>query len=113
MEIPSITPVQQDALLLDFAAARNGTNGSSHLHPARRHGRGGRGLHGVSGTSNAAIELSALALSSNAATGLARATVPSSPLDLHQPDGLGHRGPLGGLAHACHAIVQQWMTASS
>jgi hypothetical protein len=79
VEIPSITPAQQDALLLDFAAVRNGSNGSVATFTAPS------GMtdvaqvsSAVSGISNAAIEMSALALSSNAPTGLADATVATS-----------------------------------
>lgn len=79
VEIPSITPVQQDALLLDFAAVRNGTNGSVATFTAPSGMTNVAQVStGVSGISNAAIEMSALALSSNAASGLADATVATS-----------------------------------
>lgn len=79
VEIPSITPVQQDALLLDFAAVRNGTNGSVATFTAPSGMTDvAQASSAVSGISNAAIEMSALALSSNAATGLADATVATS-----------------------------------
>jgi hypothetical protein len=79
VEIPSITPVQQDALLLDFAAVRNGTNGSVATFTAPSGMTGvAQVSSAVSGISNAAVEMSALALSSNAPTGLADATVATS-----------------------------------
>ena len=79
VEIPSITPVQQDALLLDFAAVRDGTNGSVATFTAPSGMTNVTQVSSaVSGISNAAIEMSALALSSNAATGLADATVATS-----------------------------------
>jgi hypothetical protein len=79
VEIPSITPAQQDALLLTFAAARNGTNGAtSAFAPPAGMAEVAEVSSAVSGTSNAAIEMGALALSSNAATGVKNATVTSS-----------------------------------
>jgi calcineurin-like phosphoesterase family protein len=79
VEIPSITPVQQDALLLDFAAVRNGSNGSVATFTAPSGMTNvAQVSSAVSGISNAAIEMSVLALSSNAATGLADATVATS-----------------------------------
>ncbi len=79
VEIPSITPVQQDALLLDFAAVRDGTNGSVATFTAPSGMTNVTQVSSaVSGISNAAIEMSALALSSNAATGLADAIVATS-----------------------------------
>lgn len=76
VEIPSITPVQQDALLLDFAAIRNGTNGSATTFTAPTGmTEVAQVASAVSGTSNAAIEMSFAALSSNAATGINDATV--------------------------------------
>ncbi len=79
VEIPSITPVQQDALLLDFAAVRNGTNGSVATFTAPSGMTNvAQVSSAVSGISNAAVEMSALALSSNAPTGLADATVATS-----------------------------------
>jgi hypothetical protein len=79
VEIPSITPVQQDALLLDFAAVRNGSNGSVATFTAPSGMTNvAQVSSGVSGSSNAAIEMSVLALSSNAASGLADATVATS-----------------------------------
>ena len=79
VEIPSITPVQQDALLLDFAAVRNGTNGSVATFTAPSGMTNVTQVSSaVSGISNAAMEMSALALSSNAATGLADAIVATS-----------------------------------
>jgi hypothetical protein len=78
-EIPSITPVQQDALLLTFAAARNATNGAtSTFVPPTGMTEVAEVSSAVSGTSNAAIEMNALTLSSNAATGVTNATVTSS-----------------------------------
>ena len=59
-------------LLLDFAAVRNGTNGSVATFTAPSGMTNvAQVSSAVSGISNAAIEMSALALSSNAATGLA------------------------------------------
>jgi Calcineurin-like phosphoesterase len=79
VEIPSVTPVQQDALLLTFAAVRNGTNGAtSTFVPPAGMTEVSEVSSAVSGTSNAAIEMNALALSSNAATGVGNATVTSS-----------------------------------
>jgi hypothetical protein len=79
VEIPSITPVQQDALLLTFAAVRNGTNGAiSTFVPPAGMTEVADVSSAVAGASNAAIEMSALALSSNAATGVKNATVTSS-----------------------------------
>jgi hypothetical protein len=79
VEIPSITPVQQDALLLTFAAVRNGTNGSvASFTPPSGMTNVAQVSSAVSGISNAAIEMSALALSSNAPTGLADAAVATS-----------------------------------
>jgi hypothetical protein len=79
VEIPSITPAQQDALLLDFAAVRNGTNGSSTTFTAPAGMTEVTEVSGaVAGTSNAAIELSSAALSSNAATGVTNATIQTS-----------------------------------
>jgi Calcineurin-like phosphoesterase len=79
VEIPSITPVHQDALLLDFAAVRNGTNGSSTTFTAPAGMTEVTEVSGaVAGTSNAAIELSSAALSSNAATGVTNATIQTS-----------------------------------
>jgi hypothetical protein len=79
VEIPSITPVQQDALLLTFAAVRNGTNGAtSTFVPPAGTTEVADVSSAVAGASNAAIEMSALALSSNAATGVNNATVTSS-----------------------------------
>jgi len=76
VEIPSITPVQQDALLLDFAAIRNGTNGSVTTFTAPTGmTEVAQVASAVSGTSNAAIEMSFAALTSNAATGINDATV--------------------------------------
>jgi hypothetical protein len=78
-EIPSITPVQQNALLLTFAGARNGTNGAvTSFAPPTGMAEVADISSAVSGASNAAIEMSALALSSNAATGVKNATVTSS-----------------------------------
>jgi hypothetical protein len=78
-EIPSITPVQQNALLLTFAAVRNGINGAvTSFAPPTGMAEVADISSAVSGTSNAAIEMSALALSSNAATGVKNATVTSS-----------------------------------
>jgi len=79
VEIPSVTPVQQDALLLTFAAVRNGTNGAtSTFVPPAGMTEVAEVSSAISGTSNAAIEMNALALSSNAATGVGNATVSSS-----------------------------------
>jgi hypothetical protein len=79
VEIPSITPAQQDALLLTFAAVRNGTNGAtSTFAPPTGMTEVAEVSSAVSGSSNAAIEMGALALSSNAATGVQNATVASS-----------------------------------
>lgn len=79
VEIPSITPVQQDALLLAFAAIRNGTNGSVASYTAPTGMTGAAQVSSaVSGVSNAAVELSYLPLSSNAATGIKDATVTTS-----------------------------------
>jgi len=76
VEIPSVTPVQQDALLLDFAAVRNGTNGSATTFTAPAGMTEAAEVSTVvSAVSNAAIELSYAALSSNAATGVSDATV--------------------------------------
>ena len=79
-EIPSITPVQQNALLLlTFAAVRNGTNSAvTSFAPSTGMAEVADISSAVFGTSNAAIEMSALALSSNAATGVKDATVTSS-----------------------------------
>jgi hypothetical protein len=79
VEIPSVSPVQQDALLLTFAAVRNGTNGATATFvPPAGMTEVSEVSSAVSGTSNAAIEMNALALSSNAATGVRNATVTSS-----------------------------------
>ena len=79
VEIPSITPAQQDALLLTFAAARNGTNSATTAFaPPAGMAEVAEVSSAISGTSNAAIEMGALALSSNAATGVQNATVTSS-----------------------------------
>lgn len=79
VEIPSITPVQQNALLVTFAAVRNGTNGAvTNFAPPTGLTEVADISSAVSGTSNAAVEMSALALSSNAATGVKDATVTSS-----------------------------------
>ncbi|HLQ55131.1 MAG TPA: metallophosphoesterase [Streptosporangiaceae bacterium] len=79
VEIPSITPVQQDALLLTFAAIRNGTNGSvTTFTPPTGMTGVAQVSSAVSGTSNAAIEMSYAALSSNAATGIIDATIQTS-----------------------------------
>ncbi|HEY5990059.1 MAG TPA: metallophosphoesterase [Streptosporangiaceae bacterium] len=79
VEIPSITPVQQDALLLTFAAVRNGTNGSiTTFTPPTGLTEATQVSSAVSGISNAAIEMSYAALSSNAATGIKDATVQTS-----------------------------------
>ena len=79
VEIPSITPAQQDALLLDFAAVRNGTNGSTTTFiPPTGMTEAAEASTAVAGTSNAAIEMSYAALSSNAATGINVATVGAS-----------------------------------
>jgi hypothetical protein len=79
VEIPSITPAQQDALLLTFAAVRNGTNGATTAFaPPAGMAEVAEVSSAISGTSNAAIEMGALALSSNAATGVQNATVTSS-----------------------------------
>jgi hypothetical protein len=79
VEIPSITPAQQDALLLTFAAARNGTNSATTAFaPPVGMAEVAEVSSAISGTSNAAIEMGALALSSNAATGVQNATVTSS-----------------------------------
>ncbi len=85
VEIPSITPVQQHALLLTFAAVRNGTNGSvTNFAPPTGMTEVAEVSSAVSGTSNAAIEMSALALSSNAATGVKNATVTTSGTSINQ-----------------------------
>ena len=79
VEIPSITPAQQDALLLDFAAVRNGTNGSTTTFtPPAGMTEAAEVSTAVAGTSNAAIEMSYAALSSNAATGINAATMRTS-----------------------------------
>lgn len=79
VEIPSITPAQQDALLLEFAAVRNGTNGSTTTFtPPAGMTEAAEAATAVSGISNAAIEMSYAALSSNAATGVNDATVQTS-----------------------------------
>jgi len=79
VEIPSITPAQQDALLLDFAAVRNGTNGSTTTFiPPTGMTEAAEASTAVAGTSNAAIEMSYAALSSSAATGINVATVRAS-----------------------------------
>jgi Calcineurin-like phosphoesterase len=79
VEIPSITPVQQNALLVTFAAVRNGTNGAvTNFAPPTGLAEVADISSAVSGTSNAAVEMSAVALSSNAATGVKDATVTSS-----------------------------------
>jgi Calcineurin-like phosphoesterase len=79
VEIPSITPAQQDALLLDFAAVRNGTNGSTTTFtPPAGMTAAAQVSSAVSGISNAAIEMSYSPLSSNAATGIGDATVQTS-----------------------------------
>jgi hypothetical protein len=79
VEIPSITPVQQNALLLTFAAVRNGINGAtSTFVPPTGMTEVADVSSAVAGASNAAIGMSALALSSNAATGVRNATVASS-----------------------------------
>jgi hypothetical protein len=79
VEIPSITPAQQDALLLDFAAVRNGTNGSTtSFTPPAGMTEAAEVSSAVAGTSNAAIEMSYAALSSNAATGVTDATMRTS-----------------------------------
>jgi hypothetical protein len=79
VEIPSITPAQQDALLLTFAAVRNGINGSvsAFTAPAGMT-QAAQVASAVSGISNAGIEMSYAALSSNAATGIMDATVKTS-----------------------------------
>jgi hypothetical protein len=79
VEIPSVTPAQQDALLLDFAAVRNGTNGSTTAFtPPAGMTEAAEAASAVAGISNAAIELSYAALSSSAATGVNDATVSTS-----------------------------------
>jgi hypothetical protein len=79
VEIPSITPLQRDALLLDFAAIRNGTNGSTTTFtPPAGMAQAAQAATAVSGVSNAAIELSYAALSSNAPTGITDATIHTS-----------------------------------
>jgi hypothetical protein len=78
-EIPSITPLQQNALLLTFAAVRNGTNGAvTNFAPPSGMTEVAEVSSAVSGTSNAALEISFRALTSNAATGVQDATVSSS-----------------------------------
>jgi hypothetical protein len=79
VEIPSITPVQPNALLLDFAAVRNGTNGSTTIFtPPSGMTEGAEVSTAVPGTSNAAIQMSYAALSSSAATGVSDATIRTS-----------------------------------
>jgi len=79
VEIPSVTPAQQDDLLLAFAAARNGTNGSvTQFTPPAGLVDVAQVSSAVGGISNAAVELSILALSSKAATGINDATVTTS-----------------------------------
>jgi hypothetical protein len=78
-EIPSITPVQQNALLLTFAAVRNGTNGATtSFAPPSGMTEVAEVSSAVAGTSNAALEISFRALTSNAATGVQDATASSS-----------------------------------
>jgi hypothetical protein len=85
VEIPSITPVQQNALLLTFAAVRNATNGAvTNFAPPTGMNEVAEVSSAVSGSSNAAIEISALALSSNAATGVQDATVTTSGTSINQ-----------------------------
>jgi hypothetical protein len=85
VEIPSITPVQQNALLLTFAAVRNATNGAvTNFAPPTGMTEVAEISSAVSGSSNAAIEMSALALSSNAATGVQDATVTTSGTSINQ-----------------------------
>jgi hypothetical protein len=85
VEIPSITPVQQKALLLTFAAVRNATNGAvTNFAPPSGMTEVAEVSSAVSGSSNAAIEMSALALSSNAATGVQDATVTTSGTSINQ-----------------------------
>lgn len=79
VEIPSASPVQQDDLLLAFAAVRNGTNGSvTQFTPPAGLADVAQVSSAVGGISNAALELSFLALSSSAATGISDATVTTS-----------------------------------
>ena len=79
VEIPSITPAQQDALLLDFAAVRNATNGSTTTFtPPGGMTEAAEAATAVPSAFNAAIEMSYAALSSNAATGVNDATIHTS-----------------------------------
>jgi Calcineurin-like phosphoesterase len=79
VEIPSITPVQQNDLLLDFAAVRNGINGSvATFTPPPGMTDVTQASSAVSGISNAAIDVSELPLSSNLAIGVQDATVATS-----------------------------------
>ena len=79
VEIPSITPVQQNDLLLDFAAVRNGINGSTaRFTPPPGMTDVTQVSSGVSGISNAAIDVSELPLSSSRAIGVQDATVATS-----------------------------------
>jgi hypothetical protein len=79
VEIPSITAVQTDDLLLDFAAVRNGINGSTTTFtPPPGMTEAAQASTAVAGISNAAIEMSYAALSSSAATGVSDATIGTS-----------------------------------
>lgn len=79
VEIPSITPVQQNDLLLDFAAVRNGINGSvATFTPPPGMTDVTQVSSAVSGISNAAIDVSERPLSSSLATGVQDATVATS-----------------------------------
>lgn len=79
VEIPAVSPVQQDDLLLDFAAVRNGINGSiTAFTPPPGMTDGAQASSAVSGISNAAIEVSELPLSSSAPIGVQDAVVTTS-----------------------------------
>jgi hypothetical protein len=79
VRIPSIKPIQQNTLLLTFAAVRNGTNGSvtTFTAPAGMTGVA-QVSSSVSGASNAATQVSMVSLSSNSPTGIRNATVVTS-----------------------------------